>query len=73
MSVDLHLTPEELRDVTGYAQRAKQKAALAAMCIPFRENGIGRILVLRSDYVGRRAKPSPTPDFGAISKRKRVA
>jgi hypothetical protein len=73
MADDLHLSPAELRDVTGYAQRAKQEAALAAMCIPFRVNGVGRILVLRTDYVGRRARPAASPDFGAISKRKRVA
>lgn len=64
----MHLTDDELVEVTGYAQRGKQRAALLAMSIPFRENPKGRILVLREDYTGRKPAKRTGPNWSALEK-----
>ncbi len=47
----LHLNDDELREVTGYAQRDKQAQALAQMGVPFKMRPKDRqILVLRDVY-----------------------
>ncbi len=62
----LHLTNEEVREVTGYTHLAKQRDALARMGIPFRVNPVGRILVIRSDYTGKRSKAAAEPNWDAL-------
>ena len=68
--VDLHLSELELREICGYAHKAKQQMALAQMGIPFTVNPRGRILVQRETYTGKKRAKVVEPDFGAIRKRK---
>jgi hypothetical protein len=69
--MSLHLTDEELYEVTGYRQREKQKQALAELRVPFRSRPAdGFPLVVREHYVGRETtagKPvkRAEPNFGA--------
>lgn len=48
----LFLSAEELRELTGYAIKAKQIAQLRSMAVPFRVNGCGRPVVTRSAVEG---------------------
>lgn len=64
----MHLTEEELAEVTGYKQPAKQRAALLSMSIPFKVNPRGRILVLREDYTGRKPAKRTGPNWAALEK-----
>lgn len=48
----LFLTSEELRELTGYAIKARQIAQLRIMGIAFRINGCGRPVVTRAAVEG---------------------
>jgi hypothetical protein len=71
--MSLHLTEEELLDVTGYRQRRKIADALAEMGIVFKFRAAdGFVLVLREHYSAVMApagskKPRRGPDWGAIA------
>lgn len=62
------LSPDELEELTGYVQRAKQQSALSEMRIPFRVNPRGRILVLREHVTGKAEKPRAEPDWSSLRK-----
>jgi len=49
----LFLTADELRELTGYAIKARQIAQLRTMGIAFRVNGCGRPVVTRSAVEGQ--------------------
>jgi len=49
----MFLSPSELRELTGYAHRAKQTSWLASRAWPYETSATGRVLVLR-DYMVRR-------------------
>jgi hypothetical protein len=66
--MSLHLTDDEIYEVTGYRQREKQKKALAELRIPFRSRPAdGFPLVVREHYVSRDSKPvkRAEPNWGA--------
>lgn len=49
----LFLTAEELRELTGYALKARQIAQLRVMGVAFRINGCGRPVVTRAAITGQ--------------------
>lgn len=49
----MFLTTAELRELTGYAHRAKQAGWLTARAWPFETSATGRVLVLRDYMVSR--------------------
>lgn len=51
--MSLFLTPTELRELTGFALKAKQIEQLRIMGVPFRVNGAGRPVVTVSAVEGR--------------------
>lgn len=53
MTTALFLTPEELRQLTGFALKAKQIECLRIMGIAFHINGHGRPVVTRATVEGR--------------------
>lgn len=61
----LVMTREELKDVTGAAQRATQRRSLDALGIPYRVNCDGWPVVLRSEAIaalgGHEADAQPEP------------
>lgn len=48
----MFLTAEELHELTGYAQRARQIAQLRKMGVPFFVNAAGRPVVVRAALSG---------------------
>ena len=59
------LAPEDLVRLTGYVRPSKQAAWLAREGIRHRINGVGHVVVLRSDLES--AKPRPRhPNLAAI-------
>lgn len=52
MTTPLFLTADELRELTGYAIKARQIAQLRTMGIAFRVNGCGRPVVTRAAVGG---------------------
>lgn len=69
MSDEMHLTEDEVRAVSGFIHRAKQRDALAQMGIPFRVNPTGRILVIRTDYTGQKKRAAAGPNWAALEAR----
>lgn len=68
----LHLTPDELVDITGRQRRSAQVRVLNEMRIPFRMNPDGKVLVVREQYLtAAGGKPTDQrqtePDFEAIA------
>ncbi len=57
MSTPLFLTADELRELTGYAIKARQIAQLRSMGIAFRINGCGKPVVTRSSIDGVKEQP----------------
>jgi hypothetical protein len=55
---NLFLTPAELRELTGFALKAKQIAQLRLMGIPFRVNGCGRPVVTVAAVQGLEQQPT---------------
>lgn len=56
----LFLNADELRELTGFSLKSKQKAQLRSMGIPFRINGCGRPVVTRFSIEGEtNQKPLP--------------
>jgi hypothetical protein len=53
MTPPLFLTADELRELTGYAIKARQIAQLRTMGIAFRVNGCGRPVVTRAAVEGQ--------------------
>lgn len=53
MTTPLFLTADELRELTGYAVKARQIAQLRTMGIAFRVNGCGRPVVTRAAVEGQ--------------------
>ncbi len=53
MTTPLFLTSDELRELTGYAIKARQIAQLRTMGIAFRVNGCGRPVVTRAAVEGQ--------------------
>lgn len=52
MTPPLFLTSDELRDLTGFALKARQIAQLRSMGIQFRVNGCGKPVVTRAAVEG---------------------
>lgn len=52
MTTPLFLTAEELRELTGYAIKARQIEQLRVMGVAFRVNGCGRAVVTRAAVTG---------------------
>ena len=73
MTEPMFLTDEELLELTGYRQAAKQAAHLRAQRIPFHTNRAGRPRVTRAAVEGRKVAPAPaqaskpswSPSWGA--------
>lgn len=71
MDEELFLTPDEIRNVTGYKQSKKQRLQLAAMGIPFGLDGTNKPIVLRKvikEILGlskrkARARSNERPNF----------
>ncbi len=57
----LFLTNDELRELTGYVQPAKQAAHLKAQRIPFHTNRAGHPKVARAILEGRKVESQPQP------------
>ncbi|MFA6015859.1 MAG: DUF4224 domain-containing protein [Gallionellaceae bacterium] len=57
MIAPLFLSADELRELTGYAIKARQIAQLRTMGIAFRVNGCGRPVVTRSAVEGGKEQP----------------
>ncbi len=55
----MFLDADELKALTGYAQRARQIAQLRQMGIAFWINGAGRPVVPRAAIEGGKAAPQP--------------
>ena len=66
----LHLDDDELREITGFAHRARQADALRAMGVPFLINPRGRILVIREKYTGQKPVKKTAPNWDALQKDK---
>ena len=66
----LHLDDDELREITGFAQRTKQVEALRAMGVPFLVNPRGSILVIREKYTGAKPVKKTAPNWNALEKDK---
>jgi hypothetical protein len=64
--VTIHLSDEELREVTGYTHRGKQAEALRSMKVPFLINPRGRILVVREKYTGQKPVKKTAPNWEAM-------
>lgn len=60
----MFLEPHQLRDLTGYAQAAKQIEVLRAMGIPFRINGRRKPVVACSAVDGGPTAPAPAAATG---------
>lgn len=67
---DLHLDDDELREITGFAHRARQADALRSMGVPFLVNPRGRILVVREKYTGQKPTKKTAPNWNALAKDK---
>ena len=65
---DLHLSADELREITGFAHRAKQAEALRTMGVPFLVNPLGSILVIREKYTGQKPIKKTAPNWPAMRK-----
>lgn len=59
MTIPLFLTPEELRDLTGFALKDKQITQLRTMGMVFRINGHGRPVVTRAAVEGNSGISAP--------------
>lgn len=67
----MFITDDELRELTGFKHREKQKVALRQMGYAFTVRPTdGRVLVLRSHvearHGGKPAKHRPEPEFGHL-------
>ena len=66
-TAELHLTPDELAEVTGYKQRCRWAKQLALMGIRFTLRAKdGFPLVLREAYTGKRRRAPIEPDWEAV-------
>lgn len=63
----LFLTNDELRELTGYVQPAKQVAQLKSQRIPFHVNRAGHPKVARAILEGRKVEIQPQPKTWAPS------
>ena len=61
--MSLFLTPEEVRELTGFAVKAKQIEQLRRMGIPFFVNGCGRAVVAVSAIEGRKPEAAAQPGW----------
>ena len=52
MTTPLFLTEDELKELTGFATKARQIAQLRTMGVAFRINGCGRAVVTRAAVIG---------------------
>lgn len=58
--MNLFLTDEEIRELTGRAHRGRQIAWLRTSGIPFHVNAAGRPIVARAHFMPQAPTPSPT-------------
>ena len=61
MTPPLFLTADELRELTGFALKARQIDTLRAMGIAFRVNGCGKPVVTRAAVEGSAARQQAAP------------
>lgn len=64
--MSIHLSPEDVREITGYTYTKYQAKELARLGIPFTINRKRQILIKSKDYLGESTAELEQPRFDGL-------